>query len=305
MRNALIAETIPRAHLMGALGLSRASMDSARVAGALAGAGLSTLLGLGPTYVFITVFYLASLALTFGIARRLPMPDPTAPAREASQDAVSVGLPRPSRWRDLKDGLVHVVTRPALLGLMLLAFLINLTAYPASTGLLPYVADRVYHVGATGLGWLVASFSLGGLLASIVTVLTGGSRRPERSTLVCTAIWYALLLVLGHVRSLGPGLLILLVAGFVQNVAMLAMAATLIAATGQRFRARVMGVRTLAVYGMPLGLMISGVLIETIGYPLTITIAAGLGLLFTVLIGIRWRTSMWQGRVGEPISATP
>jgi hypothetical protein len=34
---------------------------------------------------------------------------------------------------------------------MWLAFLINLTAYPVSRGLLPYVAQRVYHVGATGL----------------------------------------------------------------------------------------------------------------------------------------------------------
>ena len=303
MRNALIAETIPREHLMGALGLSRASMDSARVAGALAGAGLSTLLGIGYTYVFVTSFYAASLALTFGISRRPLMPDPAAPPRGTFPGDVSLGPPRSSRWRELKDGLVYVVTTPALSGLMLLAFLINLTAYPASSGLLPYIADRVYRVDATGLGWLVASFSLGGLLASIATVLTGGSRRPERSTLVCTAIWYGLLLVFGHVRSLGSGLLILLVAGFVQNVAMLSMSATLIAAAGERFRGRVMGVRTLAVYGMPLGLMASGVLIERIGYPMTVTLAAGLGLVFTLLIGIRWRASMWQRRVQEPISA--
>jgi MFS family permease len=42
MRNSLIGETIPPAHLVGALGVSRATMDSARVAGALAGAALST-----------------------------------------------------------------------------------------------------------------------------------------------------------------------------------------------------------------------------------------------------------------------
>src|SRR5437762_1151094 len=35
MRNALIGETIPPDHLIGALGMSRASMDSARVAGSL------------------------------------------------------------------------------------------------------------------------------------------------------------------------------------------------------------------------------------------------------------------------------
>jgi hypothetical protein len=49
MRNTLIGETIPPAALMGALGMSRATSDSARVGGALAGAGLSTLLGVGVT----------------------------------------------------------------------------------------------------------------------------------------------------------------------------------------------------------------------------------------------------------------
>lgn len=287
MRNTLIGETIPAAHLMGALGMSRATMDSARVAGALAGAGLSTVLGLGYTYVFVTSFYVASLALTFGVSRRPPVPDPGASPRGAS-------MPGPSGWRDLKDGLVRIVTTPELLAMMLLAFLINLTAYPVSSGLLPYVAQRVYHVGATGLGWLVASFAFGGLLASMTMVLTKGARRPERATLVSTAIWYVVLLGFGHLGSLGAGLLALLVAGFVQNVAIISMTATLLAAAGDGFRGRVMGVRTLAVYGLPLGLMASGVLIEHIGYPPTISALSAIGLTLTLLIGIRWRASLWR-----------
>jgi MFS family permease len=296
MRNTLIGETIPSAHLMGALGMSRATSDSARVGGALAGAGLSTALGLGSTYVVVTSVYLASLALTFGVARRPPVPDPGASLRGAS-------IPGPSGWRDLKDGVVRVVRTPELLAMMLLAFLINLTAYPASGGLLPYVAKHVYRVDATGLGFLVASFAFGGLLASITTVLTGGPRRPERSTLVCTAIWYALVLGFGHVSSIGAGIVTLLLAGFAQNVAMIAMTAVLLANAGDGFRGRVMGVRMLAVYGLPLGLLASGFLIERIGYPLTLSASATIGLLFTLLIGIRWRASMWQ-RQRRPAGAT-
>jgi MFS family permease len=296
MRNTLIGETIPSAHLMGALGMSRATSDSARVGGALAGAGLSTALGLGSTYVVVTSVYLASLALTFGVARRPPVPDPGASLRGAS-------IPGPSGWRDLKDGVVRVVRTPELLAMMLLAFLINLTAYPASGGLLPYVAKHVYRVDATGLGLLVASFAFGGLLASITTVLTGGPRRPERSTLVCTAIWYALVLGFGHVSSMGAGIVTLLLAGFAQNVAMIAMTAVLLANAGDGFRGRVMGVRMLAVYGLPLGLLASGFLIERIGYPLTLSASATIGLLFTLLIGIRWRASMWQRR-RRPAGAT-
>jgi len=288
MRNTLIGETIPPAHLMGALGMSRATMDSARVAGALVGATLSTALGVPVTYVLVVIFYALSLGLTFGIAQRPPAPDPSAAPRRT--------VAAPSGWRDLKEGLAHVWSTPEVLAMMLLAFLINMTAYPASGGLLPYAAQRIYHVDATGLGLLVASFSFGGLLASLGTVLTGGPRHPERTTLVCTAVWYVMVFVFGHMTSMGAGSLALIVAGFAQNVAMIAMTATLLAAAGEGFRGRVMGVRTLAVYGLPIGLMASGFVIERIGYPLTISLSATLGLLFTFLIGLRWRASIWTRR---------
>ncbi|HEV2057047.1 MAG TPA: MFS transporter [Methylomirabilota bacterium] len=294
LRNSLIGETIPSQHLMGAVGLSRATTDSARVIGALAGAELSTVLGIGPTYLLVTVFYAASLALTFGVARRHPVPDPGGAPRAPSTVVSTVGISSPSRGRDLKDGLLYVLRTPALLAPMWLAFLINLTAYPVSNGILAYTAKNVFAVGATGLGWLVASFAFGGLLGSVATIVTGGPRRPERFMLVCTAIWYAVLLGFGHVGSLRAGLLALLVAGFVQNVAMISMTASLLTAAGERFRGRVMGVRMLAVYGLPLGLMASGALIDLIGYPLTISALSVVGLAFTLLIGIRWRASMWH-----------
>jgi len=294
LRNSLIGETIPLQHLMGAVGLSRATMDSARVVGALAGAGLSTVLGIGPAYLLITTLYLTSGALTLGVARRHPVPDPGEALRAASPGLATVAMSSPSRGRDLKDGLLHVLRTPELLAPMWLAFLINLTAYPVSGGLLPYVAKNVYAVGATGLGWLVASFAFGGLLGSIATIVTGGPRRPERFVLVCTAIWYAVLLGFGHVGNLRAGLLALLLAGFVQNVAMISMTTSLLTAAGDRFRGRVMGVRMLAVYGLPLGLIGSGALIDLIGYPLTISTLSVVGLVFTLLIGIRWRASMWH-----------
>ena len=56
---------------------------------------------------------------------------------------------------------------------MWLAFLVNLTAFPLTSGLLPYVARDVYRVGETGLGMLVACFSFGSLLGSIAVSMTG------------------------------------------------------------------------------------------------------------------------------------
>ena len=294
LRNILIGETMPAPRLMGALSFSRATMDSARVAGALAGAGLFTVLGIGPAYILVTALYVASGGLTFGVARRRLVPDLGASPRAVRGAGVAAGV---SGLRDLKEGLLHVWRTPALHGPMWLAFLINLTAYPISGGLLPYVARQVYGVDATGLGYLVASFSLGALIGSIAMVATGGPRRPERSMLVYATLWYAVLLGFGFVRTLDAGLAALFLAGIVQSVAMISMAAWLLAAAGDRFRGRVMGVRMLAVYGLPLGLMASGALIERIGYAPTIATLAAVGLVFTLLAGITWRASLWHRRV--------
>ena len=283
MRNTLIGATIPAGHLMGALGLSRATADSARVVGALAGATLSSTMSLGHTYLFVTAFYLASLGLTLNVSRvRI---EPTGAARPPSSLA--------GTGRDLREGLAYVARTPTLLAMVLLAFLVNLTAYPATNGLLPYVAQRIYHVDATGLGWLVASFAGGGLVASIGTVLTGGARHPERATLVAAAAWHAALLVFGHVETMSAGVVALLLAGFAQNVSMIGVAATLLANAEPRFRGRVMGVRTLAIYGLPVGLLLTGVLIDRLGFPWTNTLSALLGLVVTGWIGFTWRDALW------------
>jgi MFS family permease len=68
MRNAIVGETMTPALLMGAMGISRTTADSARIAGALAGAGLMASLGFTAAYVMIALLYAASFALTLGVA---------------------------------------------------------------------------------------------------------------------------------------------------------------------------------------------------------------------------------------------
>ena len=58
LRGALIAETMPFDRLTSAMSISRTTSDSARIAGALVGAGLFAAFGMGPAYVAIAGFYL-------------------------------------------------------------------------------------------------------------------------------------------------------------------------------------------------------------------------------------------------------
>jgi hypothetical protein len=277
MRNALVAETMPGDRLMAAMGVARTTTDSARVVGSLAGAALFALLGMAPAYVVITTFYAIGFGLTLGVGAPRP----------------SAAMARLSLWRDLREGLTYVWDTLASLAAMWLALLVNATAFPLTLGLLPYVAREIYHVGQTGLGLLVAGFAFGALAGSIATSFAGRSIRPGRMMIIFTIVWYGMLLAFVHVPGIVGGWISLVLAGFAQSLCMVPMAVMLLHGAGARFRGRVMGVRMLAIYGLPIGLLAAGSLIERFGFAATASAYCVAGLLLTGAIATRWRTALW------------
>ncbi len=284
MRNSLIGDTMPSNHLMNAMGVSRTTQDSARIAGALIGASLFSFLGFGTAYIVVTSFYAMSFVLTLGVSK-------VRPVRRQRDHAA---LADPSPWRELKEGLAYVWATPNLLAAMWLAFLVNLTAFPLSQGLLPYVAKEIYAIDENGLGHLVAAFAAGALLGSLAMASTGGSRRPGRFMLINVFAWFAVLLIFGQVESKLAGLGLLFAVGLFQSLALISMSVTLLSTATPEFRGRVMGVRMLAVYGMPLGLMASSLFIGWLGYAATVVVYCLTGAFLTLLVAFKWRRALWR-----------
>jgi predicted MFS family arabinose efflux permease len=92
----------------------------------------------------------------------------------------------------------------------------------------------------------------------------------------------------------GVGLALLFLVGFVQSFCMTPLAAVMLRASSEEMRGRVMGIRMLAIWGLPLGLVTAGPMIASLGYAATTLIYAGLGLAATLVIGWRWRLALWQ-----------
>ncbi|MGH8667186.1 MAG: MFS transporter [Burkholderiales bacterium] len=282
MRHALVGETIPAEYLMGAMGIERTTSDSARVVGALTGAGLIAAYGMGPAYVAITAFYVVAFMLTLGIAAK-PQPAPgAAPAAH-----------KPSHWHDLLDAFRYVRRTPLLLAAMCLAFLVNMTAFPVPLGLLPYVAKDIYHTDQTGLGYLAAGFSFGALLGSLILTHRGHAIRSGRWMLAFALGWYAMLALFAYADSAAWGVAMLVLAGCAQSFCLVPMSAVLLRHSEESYRGRVIGIRIFSIYGLPLGLLIAGPLIAHFGFTamaMTYCIA-GAGL--TGVIAWRWRRELW------------
>ena len=279
-RNALVAETMPVEHFVSAVGAARMTSDSARVVAPLVGAGLFVTLGMGKAYLAVTAVYVGGFLLTLGVARRPPAGVP-ASGRRASV------------WRDLCQGFAHVWDSPTSLAALLLAFLVNATAFPFTSGLLPYVAREIYHIDQTGLGSLIASFAVGALIGSVVVSLASRVLRPGRMMILFALGWYVMVLIWGFLPDASSGRLALVVAGLAQSLSLVPMSVMLLHGAGE-FRGRVMGLRMLAIYGLPFGLMLAGMLIERVGFAATTALYAVVGVVATTAIALRWRQALWE-----------
>lgn len=276
VRAATVAASVPPSYLVGAMSISRTTFDGARIAGALTGAAVLAPLGMGRAYIVIATCYTLGLILSFQIDK----------GRHISRG------PSTGPWRDLVDGLAYVWQTPRLLAAMWLAFLMNMTTLPMSGALLPFVARGVYQTDQSGLGLLSASFAFGSLLGSIALSIAGARVRLARMMMLTAVIWCAVLIVFAQTQTLGAGLVTIGIAGLLQSLCMVTMAAMLLKTSEERLRGRVMGVRMLAIFSQTFGLMLAGVMIKAYGFGFLGTLYAAGALVCTLLIIFRWQRDL-------------
>jgi predicted MFS family arabinose efflux permease len=279
MRTVLISDIVPHDRMMSAISLSRITTDSARAAGALAGASAVAVLGMAAAYAIVVALYVCSAALILRIpARRSP----------------AGSTPRASPWRDLADAARAVWRAPAQLAVLLLAFLVNFTVFPFTIGLLPYVAREVYGVSQVDLGYLAASAGMGAIAASLLLSGIGGTVRPARMMVTFAVLWHVLVIAFGHSSGMAAGTVLLALIGMCSGMCMLPMAVLLLRGAPPALRGRIMGMRTQAVYGLPLGLLMAGPLIDRVGFPAAATAYGVAGLICIALIVRRWSSHLWS-----------
>lgn len=288
MRYAVIAMILPSQQLMGGLGIARITSDSARIAGALAGASTVAAFGMTWAYVAIVSLYCLSFILTRQILPTASSQQSPATTHSAKQLCAAIS--------DLGTAFRYVWDKPVLLGAMWLAFLVNLLAFPFFLGLLPYVAKHQYGLGQEGLSTLAASFALGGLIGSVAL---GSNKLPigaARAMLLAALLWFLIDCIFAFNRELLLGIALLTLAGLSSSLCLTPLAAVMLRGTEIAYRGRVMGMRMLAIWGLPIGLLLAGPLIERWGFEAIAFIYSAIGLALTLAMCLYWRKDLWSSQ---------
>lgn len=268
----IIPDIVGREQIQNGVALSRIGRDVSTVAGAVSGGFLLALAGTTLSYLAIFLIYSSSVLLFIGIKAT-----PKAPMGR-----------RGSVIGNMRDGLGYVRSTPVVYGLIVVAFIVNLTAYPMYFGLLAVLAKEVLETTSQGLGQLLGVYSVGAIVGSIIVAVFAGTRIPGRTVMAASALWHVAIIVMAYMRWFTVSLPVLFFAGLAQGFAMITMTMMILTLTPAEMRGRVLGLRHLAVYGLPLGLFLSGFVAQRYGVSVALVVngVAGLGAL--LLATLRW-----------------
>ena len=270
---ALTADAVPSHSLHGAIGLSRSTLDGARVVGSIAGGTMFELLGLDWAYITISILYLLATLAALKVD-----------ARGVVAKTSSIGI-----RSGLGEGLRFVRQSKMLPGLIFFSFLIEFSAFPIVNGLMTVVGDELYDLDGTGIGLLAASASIGALVGSLAVGSRQNVSNPGRIMIIGSILWHLLMLILATTPPLWLFAVVLALWGVSGGATFVAMVVGLLRAAPAETRGRVMGIRSLGIYGLPLGLLLGGWISEVAGSDVMIGTLGGVGLAATVFAAFKWQ----------------
>lgn len=161
---------VPEKHLSRLAGANQTLNGLVNIAAPPLGALLLSVL---PVQSVLAIDILTA-AIAIGILAFITIPEPI-------KRSGSVSVTPKTVWQDVGQGLRYVVAWPGLLGILIMATLINLALNPAFS-FIPLVVTRVFNGNVLQYGWMDSVTGIGAVLGGLVLTAWGGFKRKILTT---------------------------------------------------------------------------------------------------------------------------
>jgi len=274
VRQAMVADTLPRSEIMNGVALVMAAFNVNRIAGPAVGGLLIALLGPGPNFLIQALFFTAVAVIV------LPMRTRQHEGHARSGSALS----------DFKEGINYVRREPATLSLLVMIMIPAIFILPFTSGLMPVFAEDVLRAGPSGLGLLLSAYGVGALVGPLAIAMAGDLRHRGGVVIVAGLLTGLTLAVFSQLTVLPIAMGVLVVAGAALMVYHAMVNTLLQTITPDAFRGRVMSLYMMDHGLVPLGSVLAGGLAQAFGAPLAFLVGGAVATLLVVLAAVRFRS---------------
>ncbi len=274
VRQAMVANTVPRNALASALALNGMVYPSTRIIAPALGGLLIATLGYNWNFFLEAVMYVAIVLLMLPV--RLPY------RSNGPRERTSV-------FASMLQGVRYVKNEKSILQLIVMALIPNLIFQPLIF-VLPVFTTEVLGRGAGSGGALAAAVGVGGVVAAVFVALVGYITRKGMATFIGLIGGCVFILLFAQSHWLWVSFGMLTGMGFSQYVFRVANSTLLQTVVPDTLRGRVMSIYMLDHGITPLATLLIGLFIQLWNPSGAFTVIAAVGLGFAILQAITFRS---------------
>jgi MFS family permease len=291
-RTAIVFSVVGPGRLGNAMALSGSVMNLSRVVGpALLGfvVDIYTVKG---AYLLSTLLYLCAFLCMFGV--------PRSRSRDSGRKALLA---------DIAQGFRYIAGHRQLLVCLLFGLMPMMLAMPVQN-LLVVFADEVWEVGERGLGILLATAGMGGVLGSLWIARRGENPRRVKIMVACAAGFGTCLLLFSQSPSFLPALVALLLANGFASACQTLNNTVIQLLVDDSVRGRMTSFMMMSFSLTPLGVLPLALLAEKASAPLAVAVASVLLMVIVAVFyfasgTLRQMDESVKKVIREPAEATP
>ena len=268
-RESLTQIIISKKNLTNASALISTTYDVSKIIAPLIGSAIYYLYGVTIAYILVGILYLLAAFVIFAVKINKII-------KEQSKI-----------YNELVEGIKYLIKDRILISLMLIAALANLTTLTLTNAFLPFISKDMLNGDANLLAVLISFSAIGSLFGSILMTTGIFRETPGKILIFIMIIWHVLMIAtsLFPVKNIMYVLLILF--GSSTAICTILLTMLILTITERRMIGKIMGIRQLAIFAFPIGLLAGGYMIDKIGIEFSIQAMGLLGLLIAILFGYK------------------
>jgi MFS family permease len=267
VRQSLIANTVPRNELGNAIALNSAAINATRIIGPAVGGILIVAFGVAGNFLLQAGLYLCMVVVIF-------------PMKAPFRDTLSAG--KETALSSLKEGVHYVWSNKTVLGLMMLNFIPSLFVMPILQ-IMPAFTAEVLHAKANIYGYLMTSFGIGALLATLTMASFGNMVRSGWLGIVAMSSAAIFVILFSQSTNLWVAFSLLAALGFSQLIFRVNNNTLVQTLAPDSLRGRVMAIYQMDHALMPLSASALGVCADLFSVPTSIAVS---GILCLAVMGV-------------------